>query len=147
MLSLSWRGEREFERALVRITTQVETGSEKFVMDSIEWLVKDIRSSWFPTSPSPKRGGTPPAVDSGNLDEQVANSIGQGRNLLGQFAKGDNIKLATMSVDTSKGNGRYYHKALEEGTSKMAARPYFEPAIERLKSASVWIAKKDIVIK
>ncbi len=143
MLSLRWRGEDNLLKAIVKLEKDVETGAKGYVMASVQWLVKDIRGSWFPTSPSPKRGGTPPAKDSGNLDEQVSDSIGQGRDLLGRFAKSGNVKLATIRIDTSKGNGRDYGQALEDGTSRMAARPYFKPAVERLKAAGIWLARRE----
>jgi HK97 gp10 family phage protein len=139
MIKLLWRGQRELYKSLVRIERNVEDSSKEFVRVAAEWLVNDIRSSW--SGASPYNPGQPPAVDTGNLDKNVT-SESQGRGEGGRFSK--DVIAWFVRIDTAKGNGKGYSQALETGTSKMEARPFIMPAVDRLEAVYGELAKRNI---
>lgn len=112
-------------RASVRIrdyTSQLETRVAKNVKNTTreiaQAIVRDIRASWSPESPSP--WGLPPAVVSGTLDRSIKLED-QNRGLTGRFA-GKSGALTVIRVGASYGG------VLE---SDYLNRPYFEPALLR----------------
>lgn len=100
--------------------------------DAADAFIADIRDNWSDSSPSSPN--TAPAVDSGNLDSAIFKDP-SGRDVLGRFTSRDNAQVVFVRVDTTQ--GQYYHGRgayedfVEEGTSSMEPRPYWEPAVER----------------
>ena len=118
----------------------IDNKIDKIIVSAAEELIEIIRQSWSPVAPS--KPGDPPAVRTGNLDETVERSRGYGRDALGRFATKANRKSIRLTFDTRKGGGdrvrkgkgnRLYSGYLEEGTDKMAPRPFLEPSVKELK--------------
>lgn len=144
MLTLQLKGEEDLYRVLIRIERTIDQQSDEFLETMGEWIVDDIQTHWFPTSPSPKQGGTAPAVDTGNLDSSVR--LEQGfRGSGGRFASKAQAKTLFIRVNTAEGdnpmNRGNYAVALEEGTGRMAERPFLAPAMERASHITSFIAK------
>jgi hypothetical protein len=95
-----------------------------------QYIVEDIRSSWSAQSPS--NVGSPPAVDTGNLDSSVKLER-TGRDERGRFANAANTAVHFVRIDTTQGSnpgGRgQYAAALED--PDYFNRPYMRPAVER----------------
>jgi len=89
--------------------------ADRVVASAAEKIYEDIDQSYSAKSPSSP--GQPPAIVTGRLKKSV------------KFAR---VKLATFEVTASAP----YAKFLEFGTSRMAARPFFRPALRR---ASRWL--------
>jgi len=114
--------------ARMRLDTQgldhIDRTVDENTMDALTKLgasiVNDIRSNWFPRSPSP-RGG-PPAVVTGALDATIRVDR-QGRDLLGRLAGKDAMTLFIRAGSDDV----VYAGILEDGLN----RPFFVPALER----------------
>jgi hypothetical protein len=144
MITLMWKGEDELYRNLFRFERRTLDKTGDFVRFAARWLEMDIRTNWSMKSPSD--AGKAPAVDTGNLDSSVlAEPIGREG---GRFARDVDTMAYYVRVDTSKGDnpdGRGgYSQALEEGTNRMAARPFMRPAIDRLRLAFEPMAHREI---
>ena len=118
----------------------IDTKIDKIIVETAEELIAIVRESW--SSVAPSKPGDSPAVRTGNLDETVEKSRGYGRDALGRFATKANRKSIRLTFDTRKGGGdrvrrgkgnRLYSGYLEEGTEKMAARPFLDPAVSKIK--------------
>lgn len=144
MLTLRLDGEENFYRSCMRIERKVEEQSADFLDEMGEFIVSTIRDNWWPTSPSPKEGGTTPAKKTGNLDESIRTDTDYRKG--GQFSSRDaanRLYVRFNTEDGSKNNGRgNYAEALETGTYKMAARPFLAPALERAKDIAPYIAQR-----
>ncbi len=141
MLTLRLDGEENFYKSLIRIERRVEEQSDEFLEEMGEFIVSYIRQNWWPSTPSPKEGGTFPAVDSGNLDS----SITVERRASGRFStkEGANTMFVRFNtLDGDKPNGYNYAQALEEGTYKMKARPFLKPTMEQAKNIAPQLAKR-----
>jgi HK97 gp10 family phage protein len=145
MITLDLRGEEQLYRTTYRLEKMVQDTSAGFVRKMGEYLIQDIKEHWSPQSPSD--AGDPPAKDTKNLDSSLMMET-SGRDQLGRFANSDNAKYAFVRVDTSRGsnpNGRgNYAQALETGTQYMSARPFLEPALDRLSTIFSREAKMNI---
>ena len=138
------RGTEKLYRTLIRVENTVDATTGEFLDEAADWLVNDIRSSWSSSSPSPV--GAAPAVVTGNLDSSVIVDE-QGRSDGGRFASKSGQKVKIVRVDTSKGDdpqGRgNYAQALED-PHYIYNRPFMRPAIKRLESEFVRMAKRKI---
>lgn len=96
---------------------QLPTKTADVLQDIADAIVFDeIQGHWSGSSPSSP--GNPPAVVSGALDNSITSY---------QVAGGLN---PAFQIDAS---GMDYAGFLEDDTSKMSARPFFRPAMERAK--------------
>lgn len=142
-LNVEWRGEDELYRNVTKFERSVEDSTGEFLKIAAEWLVNDIRSNWSSRSPSSR--GSAPAVVSGNLDSSVI-AEKTGRSSGGQFASTADATSWFVRVDTAKGSdpqGRGgYAKVLEDELK----RPFFNPAVERLKAVYEDLAKRTIKV-
>lgn len=95
---------------------------DKTIGESVESIVNRIHANWSASSPSSP--GQPPAVVTGNLDENVVPDK-TGRNSLGQFAKGSDVIVQYIHVKAD------YANALELGdpSKNLAPRPFVAPAV------------------
>lgn len=120
-------------RKLDQLERELPRRVEASVKEAAEALKADIRSSWSSTSPS--RPGNPPAMDTGNLDSAIFVDTA-GRDASGRFASDADAVRAFVRIDTTQGSSYHgrgaYEGYLEDGTPRMAARPFVQPAVERL---------------
>lgn len=99
------------------LLTRMPQSTADVLEDIADAIVFDeIQGHWSGSSPSSP--GNPPAVVTGALDQSITSY---------QIAGGFN---PAFQIDAS---GMDYAGYLEDGTSKMAARPFFAPAMERAK--------------
>jgi hypothetical protein len=98
------------------VKSPINTG--KGLSSLADTIIKDIQSSWFPSSPSP-RGG-PPAKVTGRLERSLRHT-GHGKG--GQFARGGDI--VTVSIQA-----RAPYSGILESEVDLN-RPFFEPALNR----------------
>lgn len=136
MITAKWRNLEDLTKATIRLEDKVTKGAENLVNTAAQALVNDIKSSW--SSSSPSAPGSPPAVVTGTLDSSVQAETG--RDTLGRFASAGSV--VTRIVRVRAGHGAL----LENGTYKMAARPFMRPATERLADTYPGIAKRTIVL-
>jgi hypothetical protein len=145
MLTLRLDGEENFYRSLIRIERRVEEQSHEFLDEMADWIISDIREHWSTQSPS--AGGMPPAIDTGNLDSSLTTEQ-QYRSAVGQFAARSEAAKVFIRINTEEGDNPAdrgnYAQALEEGTYKMQARPFLEPALDRARDIMPTIAKRNI---
>jgi hypothetical protein len=115
---------------MARIEKRVIDGLDTATEDTANAIVADIRSSWS-AGRQAMGSGTPPAMDTGNLDSSVKVEK-QGRDDLGRFA-GKDATVRYIQVNTAEGsnpNGRgNYAMALED--ADYYNLPFIAPALER----------------
>jgi hypothetical protein len=105
-------GARLDTRELDRIRRQSPTKAAAVVQQIAQDVEREVKTNWSPDSPSPEGG--PPGVDTSTLTNSVAAD---------QLA--GNMLVWIVQIGAS------YGADLEFGTARMAARPFFVPAIER----------------
>lgn len=114
------KSEKQVRSVVYQATNYVRT-------EAVNSIVQNARRGPEVTRYNPKRkvrtsaAGDPPAQDSGNLSSLIAVEV-----------RADNLSGKIIS-------NADYSKALEYGTSKMAARPFMQPAADK---ARVFIRRK-----
>lgn len=141
MITYRLKGEKKFFKTLNIIDDVVLKDGQSQCRNVADTIVKDIKSSWSPFSPS--NAGDPPAKDipntTGTLDKSVRVDA-QLRDPLGRFADEKNGTKAVIRFDTSgnaereRGN---YAQPLELGVDsgnrgqRILPRPFVAPAVSR----------------
>jgi hypothetical protein len=140
MLTLRLEGEENFYRSCIRIERKVEEQSVEFLDEMGQFIVSTIRDNWSAQSPS--NAGAPPAIDSGNLDSAITTETRGGGGRFASKSDAQTMFIRFNTLDGSHPNGYNYAQALEEGTYRMAARPFLQPAMERAKDIAPYIAQR-----
>ncbi len=113
MLTVRWR---EDLNGLQRLEYFVPRRADDWTKAAAERCRDIIRASWSDKSPSAP--GNPPAVVSGELDRSIV-------------VRKVNVGFIGSKKAHATTAGAAYARMLEEGTIKMAARPFVRPAAER----------------
>lgn len=129
MINLRWKGIDDLKDVTVLLEKRVFDQAAGATDEAAETAVKDIRSSWSASSPSSP--GNPPAVVTGALDASVSSEQ--------KLASGNTV---ATEIKAEAGHAGYN----EFGTSKMAARPFMQPAVNRLRHTFPIIAKRRITL-
>ena len=140
--SLRWRYIDTAERTVVKFERDVGEYTFATIQKIAFALTRDIRENWS-NPPAPSNRGRPPALDkdvnTGNLDSAIkteGDRAGKGTGGGRFIPNKDKLKI---QVNISATEGEKYHgrgdyaTALEKGTRNMAARPFVEPALNRIK--------------
>lgn len=122
--------ERDNFRTMARIEKRVMDGLETSAEEVANAIVADIRSNWS-AGRQAIGSGTPPGMDTGNLDSSIRVEQ-QGRDEGGRFT-GKDKAARYIHIDTSEGSnpgGRgNYSMALED--PDYYNLPFVAPALER----------------
>lgn len=142
-----WRGETDPKKwsALLRLERAVDKTTDEFMEYAIDWLRRDIRSSWG-------RGGAP-NTDTNNLDSNIVTAPQFKRETGGRFATAGGRK--TITVTFAAADGGHYHgrgeyiQALEFGVNRSPPGakpeyPFLQPALDRLETVFSQLAKQKI---
>lgn len=101
------------------IEQQALSKAKAWTLESSKALLEDISDHWSGHYPPASQSGQAPAVRSGGLAASVQAEREEGSD--------PDHPIAIISASAP------YAKHLEYGTSKMAARPFFRPAIARVR--------------
>ena len=125
--TIKLEGSEELQRALRRASDEVKEAASKAVMGTAFDLEADVKDSLRQPGrgvtyslTNPKRThtasapGDPPATDTGRLVSSI-------------------YREALGNLTAAVGSRIVYANHLEYGTMKMAARPFFRPAVEKIK--------------
>lgn len=141
MIKVKFRGIKKFHKTAIRIEENKKRKADSLVDEAATILVNDIRSHWSSSAPSSK--GNAPAVVTGNLDSSVKKDRTP-RDVLGRFAKGKNVSMQFVRIDTADGNnpqGRGNYAPVLENEMD---RPFLEPAIKRISAIYPALAKRKL---
>lgn len=114
---------------LNKLEAQLPSRLESTVREGAEMVVRDIRASWSPNSPSPV--GQPPAVVTGDLDASIQAKPSK-RTGGGQFAREGVYYVIEAGA---RHRGTYYAPLLENteyAPPSSYDRPFLTPAMERI---------------
>ena len=131
---MRWKNLKDLTKSTIRLEDKAQQGASNMVDEAVFVLIKDIQSSWSASSPSSP--GQAPAVVTGTLNDSVQ-AEAPGRGADGRFNSGNSV-IRAVKVKA------FYAPYLEQGTSKMAARPFMLPAVKRLESIYPMLARKNI---
>lgn len=128
MLTLKFR-EKENWKTMIRVEDKLKKQVGEGVKATAQAIVEDIRSSWS-GSRQTAGSGTPPAIDSGVLDNSIFVDD-QGRDTEGRFANKDSAEVWYIRVDTAENDpgGYNYAEALED--PEYYNLPFIAPALKR----------------
>ena len=124
-LSIEILGKREFERAILAASQAVKDEVEaEVVATAIELRANIVKSI--------KRRGTGRVYRRGNITHQASAPGQPPATDTGRLS--NNIYFERLGATTAAvGSDLVYAEHLEYGTRKMAARPFFRPALEKMR--------------
>lgn len=129
LITLKWN-ERDNYRTMARIEKRVMDGLEVAAEETANAIIADIRSNWS-AGRQAMGSGTPPGMDTGNLDSSIRVEA-QGRDEGGRFS-GKDTAARYIHIDTTEGSNNLgrgnYAPALED--PDYYNLPFLAPALER----------------